>query len=270
MKATAPKLNKQWHDQHPMPARATPAQRIAWYKEHVANCGCRPIPPKLLALIGQQEQEPKAPLINNFHALPKSEEVFRVRATAPKPIIRVIEAVEGQLITSELHLKAKVKGGYIVSDTTRDILKIVVVDRYHGHGNIAVAFIKNFGLKQGALASTVAHDSHNIIAVGVDDASICAAVNKLIEHKGGIAVADSPAKVDCLPLPVAGLMSAESGFKVAAAYTRMNKLAKKLGSSQHAPFMTLSFMALLVIPALKLSDKGLFDGAKFEFTSLEV
>lgn len=254
-----------------MPLQATTAQRIAWHKEHADHCGCRPIPAKLAALMEQEEKKADdRGFINNFHALPKSEEMFRVRAVGGEPVIRVIEAVEGQLITGEKHLKAKVKNGYIVSDPSRDILKIVVIDRYHPEGNIAIAFIRNFGLKKGALASTVAHDSHNIIAVGVDDASICAAVNTVIGCKGGIAVAQDPDRIECLPLPVAGLMSPDSGAKVAAAYTKLNKLAKKLGSSQHAPFMTLSFMALLVIPALKLSDKGLFDGAKFEFTSLEV
>jgi adenine deaminase len=264
-------INKQWHEAHRMPANATTEQRIAWHVEHAKACGCRPIPPKLAQIIKDRAQSLAAPEpINNFHALPKTPADFRIKATSPKPVIRVIEAWEGQLITRELQLRAKTKNGYLMSDTSRDILKLVVVDRYSPSGNIAIAFIKNFGLKSGALASTVAHDSHNIIAVGVDDDSICTAVNKLIEHKGGIAVARTPQQVDSLPLPVAGLMSTQSGVKVAKAYTKLNKLAKELGTTQHAPFMTLSFMALLVIPALKLSDKGLFDGNTFQFTSLEV
>ncbi|MES2703729.1 MAG: adenine deaminase C-terminal domain-containing protein [Bacteroidota bacterium] len=214
-------------------------------------------------------EQPAAP-INNFYVLPKKEGDFAMRTRASAPAIRVIEALEGQLITNELQLPAKVKDGFIVSDTRRDILKIVVVNRYEKKGRVAIAFIKNFGLKKGALASTVAHDSHNIIAVGVDDASICAAVNTLIACKGGIAVARTKTQVDCLPLPVGGLMSMENGFKVAADYSRISNKAKELGTPLAAPFMTLSFMALLVIPSLKLSDKGLFDGSKFSFTPLEV
>jgi len=135
--------------------------------------------------------------------------------------------------------------------------------RYH-NAPIAVSFVKNFGLKQGAIASSVAHDSHNIIAVGVDDKSICDAVNLIIKEKGGV-VALVNGKEEVLPLPVAGLMSNENGYKVAESYTSIDKFAKELGSTLVAPFMTLSFMALLVIPHLKLSDKGLFDGDKFEF-----
>ena len=152
------------------------------------------------------------------------------------------------------------------SDTEDDILKIVVVNRYK-NAPVAKAFIKNFGLKKGAIASSVAHDSHNIVAVGVDDESICKAVNFVIEKQGGVsAVSDKKEMV--LALPVAGLMSNEDGYKVAASYTAIDEMVKKeLGSTLSAPFMTLSFMALLVIPHLKLSDKGLFDGDKFQFVS---
>jgi adenine deaminase len=141
----------------------------------------------------------------------------------------------------------------------------VVINRYHD-APIAKAFIKNFGLKHGAIASSVAHDSHNIIAIGVDDESICNAVNLIINQKGGISIADhlNPAFNKILPLPVAGLMSNEDGFKVAEMYTEIDASAKELGSKLSAPFMTLSFMALLVIPHLKLSDKGLFDGDLFQ------
>jgi len=130
-----------------------------------------------------------------------------------------------------------------------------------------VAFIKNIGLKTGAIASSVGHDSHNIIAVGVDDESICRAVNLLIEAKGGIS-AVSGEKEEVLPLPVGGIMSPEDGYQVAAAYTQIDRMAKEMGSTLNSPFMTLSFLALLVIPDLKLSDKGLFDGRKFEFCDL--
>ncbi|MEO6348954.1 MAG: adenine deaminase C-terminal domain-containing protein, partial [Aquaticitalea sp.] len=133
----------------------------------------------------------------------------------------------------------------------------------------AIAFIKNFGLKEGAIASSVGHDSHNIIAVGVSDEALCKAVNLLIENKGGIcAVSDFEEKM--VPLPVAGIMSDQDGKTIGTQYAELNKMAKQLGSKLHAPYMTLSFMALLVIPSLKLSDKGLFNGSAFKFTPLEV
>jgi adenine deaminase len=158
----------------------------------------------------------------------------------------------------------KIEDGKIVSDIANDVLKIVVFNRYKD-APIAKAFVKNFSIKQGAIASTVAHDSHNIIAVGVDDESICKAVNLVIKAKGGVsAVGDLVEKI--LGLPVAGLMSNEGGYKVASDYTAIDKMTKEvLGSTLAAPFMTLSFMALLVIPHLKLSDLGLFDGDGFKF-----
>ena len=145
-----------------------------------------------------------------------------------------------------------------------DILKIVVVNRYETKP-IAISYIKNFGLKLGAIASSVAHDSHNIIAVGTNDEEICKAVNLIIENKGGLcAVNDAETKV--LPLPIAGLMSNKDAWEIAQDYTELDHFSKQvLGSTLRAPFMSLSFMALLVIPYLKLSDKGLFDGNKFEF-----
>ncbi len=208
--------------------------------------------------------------VNNFKADKKEVADFKIIAKTDSPEIRVIEAIEGQLTTNCLQLKGKVADGCLVSDISRDVLKIVVVNRYSNDAPVAVGFIKNFGLKTGALASTVAHDCHNIVAVGVDDESMCAAINELIFYKGGIAIAGNKDEVYCLPLAVAGLMSADSGATVANAYTVFNKRAKELGTTLQAPFMTLSFMALLVIPSLKLSDKGLFDGNKFEFTSVEV
>ena len=211
-----------------------------------------------------------ATVINNFKADRRLVQNFAVGTSATAPTIRVIEAIEGQLVTSCLQLPAKVEGGCIVSDISRDILKIVVINRYEPSAPVAIAFIKNFGLQSGAIASTVAHDCHNIIAVGVDDASICASVNALIDCKGGIAVARSEASVEVLSLPVAGLMSLGSAEEVATAYTHLNSIVRSLGSPLHAPFMTLSFMALLVIPSLKLSDKGLFDGSRFAFTDVEV
>lgn len=141
-----------------------------------------------------------------------------------------------------------------------------MVNRYQ-NAKPAVAFIKNFGLKTGAIASSVAHDSHNIIAVGVDDASISKAVNLIIGTKGGIAAVWGE-KEKLLPLPVAGIMSADDGYQVAEHYTQIDRMAKEMGSTLQSPFMTLSFMALLVIPDLKLSDRGLFDGRNFEFRDL--
>jgi len=208
--------------------------------------------------------------INNFKAQKRAAHDFKVRANHEAATIRVIEAIEGQLVTNELRVSAKIVDGFIVSDTSQDILKIAVINRYESDAPVSVAFIKNFGLKYGALASTVGHDCHNIIAVGVDDDSMCAAVNALIESKGGIAVAQHKDDVALMPLPVAGLMSLDDGHTVSTAYTQIDRLAKELGTTLHAPFMTLSFMALLVIPSLKLSDKGLFDGSKFEFTPLEL
>jgi adenine deaminase len=208
--------------------------------------------------------------INNFNTDHKTPDQFRVKASGPQPVIRVIEALEGQLVTNELQLPALVQEGYIVSDTSRDILKMAVVNRYQPGIAPAMAFIKNFGLTTGAIASTVGHDCHNIIVVGVDDASICAAVNALIDEQGGISVVDNDGQVQVMPLPVAGLMGTGSAWDTAEAYTTVNKAAKALGTPLHAPFMTLSFMALLVIPALKLSDKGLFNGSSFSFTPLEL
>ena len=180
--------------------------------------------------------------------------------------IKVIESIDGQIVTKTLFADPKVEHGGVVSDVERDILKIVVVNRYRPEAP-AVAFIKGFGLKRGALASSVAHDSHNIVAVGVTDKDILHAVNLLIEHTGGV-TAYCGTEMVAVPLPVAGLMSNEDGYEVAAAYKNANALAHRLGSPLYAPFMTLEFMALLVIPELKLSDKGLFDVNKFGFTSL--
>ena len=182
--------------------------------------------------------------------------------------IKVIKCIDGQLITKSFTTEPKVVDGGIVSDVENDILKIVVVNRYHP-AKPAVAFIRGFGLRRGALASSVAHDSHNIVSVGVTDKDILHAVNLLIEHTGGVTAYCSTEMV-AVPLPVAGLMSNEDGYEVAAAYENATALAKRLGSNLYAPFMTLAFMALLVIPELKLSDQGLFDVSKFTVTSLYV
>ncbi|PIB32085.1 adenine deaminase [Gaetbulibacter sp. 5U11] len=204
--------------------------------------------------------------LNNFDSEIKTIEDFKVESTAKQ--IRVIEALEGQLVTNQLTEEATILNGNLVSNTETDVLKMTVVNRYK-NDEPAIAFIKNFGLKEGAIASSVGHDSHNIIAVGVSDEAICKAVNLIIENKGGIcAVSNTDQKI--VSLPVAGIMSDKNAETIGHAYAELDAFAKQLGTTLNAPYMTLSFMALLVIPSLKLSDKGLFDGGKFEFTSLEV
>jgi len=203
--------------------------------------------------------------INNFNCLEQSVKDFSIKHENENKIL-VIEALEGQLITNQLLVSPKIKAGEIVSDVDNDILKLVVINRYT-KAPISKAFVKNFGLKQGAIASTVAHDSHNIIAVGIDDESICKAVNLVIKSKGGVSCVSSQTEM-ILALPIAGLMSNEDGYRVADSYIAIDKMAKnELGSTLEAPFMTLSFMALLVIPHIKLSDLGLFDGDHFKFFS---
>ncbi|MCL4134649.1 UNVERIFIED_CONTAM: hypothetical protein GTU68_063172 [Idotea baltica] len=204
-------------------------------------------------------------ILNNFNCSKKGVSDFRFNSSANQ--IRVIEALEGQLVTNELIVDATSLDRNLISNVENDILKMTVVNRYQDQ-KPAIAFIKNFGLKEGAIASSVGHDSHNIIAVGVSDEAICEAVNLLIENKGGIcAVSNSESKV--VSLPVAGIMSDKPGETIGKQYAELDKMAKKLGSTLHAPYMTLSFMALLVIPSLKLSDKGLFNGTDFKFTPLE-
>ncbi|GAL67885.1 adenine deaminase [Jejuia pallidilutea] len=204
--------------------------------------------------------------LNNFNCETKVVSDFRFESSTAQ--IQVIEALEGQLVTNKLIEKATIKNGNLISNTNNDILKMAVVNRYENKPP-AIAFIKNFGLKAGAIASSVGHDSHNIIVVGASDEAICSAVNLIIENKGGIcAVSDSKEKI--VPLPVAGIMSDKDATTIGKAYAQLNTFAKQLGSTLNAPYMTLSFMALLVIPSLKLSDKGLFNGKDFKFVSLEL
>jgi len=216
---------------------------------------------------GQSKIKPVAfQVLNNFHTTKKQESDFKFESATKQ--IRVIEALEGQLVTNELIVDATISDGNLVSNIEKDILKMTVVNRYQDQ-KPAIAFIKNFGLKEGAIASSVGHDSHNIIAVGVSDKAICAAVNLLVENKGGIcAISNSESKI--VSLPVAGIMSDSDGETIGKQYAELDKMAKEMGSSLHAPYMTLSFMALLVIPSLKLSDKGLFNGTEFKFTPVEV
>ncbi|NOX84834.1 MAG: adenine deaminase [Chlorobi bacterium] len=201
---------------------------------------------------------------NAFHAQPITVDQVRLAAEGKK--IKVIVAYDGELITGIKYVTPKVIDGNVISDTENDILKIVVLNRYR-KAEPAVAFIHNFGLKTGAIASSVAHDSHNIVAVGAEDEQIVKAINLVIAQKGGISVVRGEEQKG-LPLPVAGLMSDADGYRIAAQYHELDKEAHQMGSTLRAPYMTLSFMALLVIPELKLSDKGLFDGNTFSFTSI--
>ena len=205
-------------------------------------------------------------ILNNFESEKKKVTDFEFLSSTDK--IRVIEALDGELVTNEILANALVADGKIVSNVEDDILKMTVVNRYQ-NTKPSIAFIKNFGIKNGAIASSVGHDSHNIIAIGTSDELICSAVNLLIQHKGGIcALNDTIEKI--VALPVAGIMSDQSAEIIGNAYAELDAMAKEMGSSLSAPFMTLSFMALLVIPSLKLSDQGLFDGNSFKFTSLEL
>lgn len=203
----------------------------------------------------------KAPLINRFHAEQIQETDLRMPDTGAATL-PVIEALDGQLITRRLDMQPLAREGQWISDPARDMLKIAVINRYQ-KAPVALGFIRNIGLRQGALASSVAHDSHNIVAVGADDASLCRAVNAIILHGGGISAVGADVE-HVLALPVAGLMSNLDGYTIANKYTAIDRYAKSvLGSPLSAPFMTLSFMALLVIPHLKMSDKGMFDGDRF-------
>ena len=201
-------------------------------------------------------------LINQFNCSEITPSDLKIKFNNEEPVV-AIEALDGQLITNKISYKSKTEAGKIISDPINDVLKLAVINRYK-NAPVAKAFIKNFGLKEGAIASSVAHDSHNIIAVGVDDNSIAKAVNLIIKEKGGVSCVSSKKEM-ILPLPIAGLMSNEDGYKIARMYTAIDQMAKEIGSTLSAPFMTLSFMALLVIPHLKLSDLGLFDGDAFKF-----
>ena len=202
--------------------------------------------------------------INNFKCKPIYSNDIIVENTGKK--IQVIVAKDGDLLTGKEITEPTVIENKIVSDTARDILKIVVLNRYR-ESKPQVGFIKNFKLKKGAIAGSIAHDSHNIIAIGTTDEEIVLAINKVIENSGGI-VACNAGEYKDLKLNVAGLMSTEDAEFVAEQYEKVHTMAKELGSELTAPFMTMAFMALLVIPELKIGDKGLFDVNKFEFTSL--
>lgn len=208
----------------------------------------------------------KPPAINRFDARKVGPDDLAIDYEGGK--VKVIQAFDGQLLTGQLDVEPQVLDGKLAADVERDLLWLAVVNRYQPSPP-ALALVHGFGLKRGALASSVAHDSHNIIAVACDADSLCRAVNGVIDSRGGIACAWD-GRFESLPLPIAGLISDADGDSVAARYAELDALAKRLGANLRAPFMTLSFMALLVIPALKLSDRGLFDATRFQFTSLTV
>jgi len=202
--------------------------------------------------------------INKF--FPNLLSLDDVKIAAKSDQIQVIQALDGELITPTLIEKAKIVNGFVESDLQNDVLKMLVLNRYE-KSKPAMGFIKGFGFKKGAIASSVAHDSHNIVAVGTNDDDLIKAVNLVIQEEGGVSwVKEGESEV--LGLPIAGIMSNKDAWQVAKKYDELDHLAKSLGTSLHAPYMTLSFMALLVIPELKLSDKGLFDGTTFSFTEL--
>lgn len=205
--------------------------------------------------------------INRFEARPITPDSLKIPCPAATAVVNIIAVEDGQLVTGREEHELAAVNGEIVSQPERDFLKMAVLNRYAASAQPALAMVTNFGLEHGAIASSVAHDSHNIIAVGVDDESLCRAINLLIEHQGGVC-AVSAGEERLVPLPIAGLMSDLPAEEAAELYAEVEKLAQRLGSPLRAPLMTLSFMALLVIPELKLSDKGLFDGATFSFTPL--
>lgn len=207
----------------------------------------------------------RAEVVNHFNCTPLSPAAFRIPATGDQ--LRIISVTDGELVTGATSGYANIVDGYAEAAPERDLLKIAVINRYHP-APPAIAFVEGMKMQRGAIASSVAHDSHNIVAVGVDDESLCRVVNAIIKEQGGIA-ATRDEYLEVLPLPIAGIMTNERGPWVAARYSEISGFAKrKLRCGLEAPFMTLSFLALLVIPALKLSDQGLFDGHQFKFVDV--
>jgi len=229
-----------------------------WIKGNLVASGMAP-----LFESGSTEYE------NNFIASNKNPSDFKVPAPGGLTEVNCITAVDGQIVTGRAVEELLVENGSVVPDETKDVLKIAVLCRY-GNNKVAAGFVKGFGLKRGAIASSVAHDSHNIIAVGTNDADIAAAVNRIIEKKGGLAVANDGDIIGEIALPVAGLMSANVVEYVSGELSNLSDAVKLIGCRLRAPFMTLSFMALPVIPELKITDMGLFDVTRFEFLNVVV
>lgn len=195
---------------------------------------------------------------------------LQVPAVSEKPgTIRVITCTDGQILTGQAFVEPKIRNGVLVADPDRDILKVAVIERHHGTGNVGIGFVRGFGIKKGAVASTVAHDSHNLIVIGVDDSSMMLAVNRIIAMRGGLAVTDDKRVLESLPLPVAGLMTTDSAGKVCGHIQQLERAMKKTGCTVKNPFMLLSFLALPVIPELKITDKGLVDVLTFSNIPLQ-
>ena len=208
---------------------------------------------------------------NRFKAIAKAPNDFQLKSKTGNGQVKVIQVLDGEIVTENASATLSIQDGFLQADPANDILKIAVVNRYTENAPPAVGFVKGFGLKKGALASSVAHDSHNIVTVGTDDKLLCAAVNAVIEAKGGISAVGENGETKVLPLPIAGLMSPEDGYVLAEQYSEIDAWTKtSLGCVLQAPFMTLSFLALPVIPALKMTDMGLFDVGKFGFVEVEV
>lgn len=225
---------------------------------------------ELVAQEGQSllEYQPPLSIINNFHAQPITKEVLSVQRASDT--IRVIGIIPGELISEELFEKTpNAKDGSVQSDTQRDILKLVCLNRYTDHAEPAIAFVKGLGLKRGAVASTVGHDCHNIIAAGCSDEEIARAINAVIKAKGGVCVVDGNEET-VISLPIAGLMSDQNSESFIPAYRAVEEKACSLGSSLSSVFMALSFLPLSVIPDLKLTDKGLFKTSDFRHVSVFV
>jgi len=204
---------------------------------------------------------------NIFRVLPKKPTEFALKATSKK--VRIIKALDGEIVTQAAIDELPIANGNFLPDLKKDILKIAVVNRYAENEKPSVAFVNGFGLKQGALASSVAHDSHNIVAVGTSDEAICAAVNEVIKNKGGVVAVDNNGMHKVLGLPIGGLMSPMDGYELAKQYAEIDQWTKtELGCVLKAPFMLLSFLALPVIPALKITDLGLFDVGQFGFVEV--
>ncbi|MDD4644863.1 MAG: adenine deaminase C-terminal domain-containing protein, partial [Bacteroidales bacterium] len=208
---------------------------------------------------------PEVVPLNAFQAKPIKSADLEIRGT--EGLYRVIRAYDGELLTDSGTIYLTVNDGVVQNNIEKDVLKIVVLNRY-ADARPALGWISGFGLKTGAMASSIAHDSHNIIAVGTSDEEIAAAINQIICHRGGV-VATEQGAAEVLPLPVAGLMSTEDAETVGTRYAEISEWVKKMGSPLQAPFMALSFMALLVIPHLKIGDRGLFNCDTFSFTELK-
>ncbi|ALO15694.1 Adenine deaminase [Salinivirga cyanobacteriivorans] len=204
-------------------------------------------------------------VVNRFEVDPINAE--QLKLPDKNVPVKIIEALDGELITKSFTAKLPVIDNFLQTDTSQDILKIAVVNRYDQIPKVQVGFVKGFNLKNGAFASSIAHDSHNVICVGVNDHDMLMAINTLIAEQGGIGVC-ADQKMDLIPLPVGGLMANESIENMAVKYNELDQKVKELGSGFHAPFMTLAFMSLLVIPSLKIGDRGLFNVDKFDFVDL--